>query len=169
MKRISSTHVQKSRITDGANVTSIKGTSIEGSTIHGSVHTGPTTVNQILRGRRSQRPTEYPADSIGRNLIQRNYIRYLVERYHRFRKAESSFGSGPARFSYAVLFKNIEGKFKAPTYFIPQARFGELVEYLQHRVDQTILGKRNRARGIPNYAGPEEFAAEQEGRPPGER
>jgi hypothetical protein len=72
---------------------------------------------------------------------------------------------GPARFSHAVLFKNIERKFKAPTYFIPQARFGELVEYLQHRVDQTILGKRNRARGIPNYVGSEEFAAEQESRP----
>jgi len=75
-----------------------------------------------------------------------------------------SFGSGPARFSYAVIFKNIERRFQAPTYFIPQARFDELTEYLQHRVDSTILGKRNRARGIPNYVGFEEFAVEQQGR-----
>jgi hypothetical protein len=86
MKRSSSTHVQKSKITNGANVTSIKG-----STVHGSVHSGPTTINQIHGGRRSHGPTEYPGDSIGSDLLQRNYIRYLVERYHRFRKAESSF------------------------------------------------------------------------------
>jgi len=145
-------------VAHSANIT------IKGSTIHGSAQTGPTTINQIQRGRRSQRPAAYPERSIGNNLLQWNYIRYLVERYHRFREAEASFGSGPARFSYAVLFKNIERKFQVPTYFIPQSRFAELTEYLQHRVDSTILGKRNRARGIPNYVGPEEDAVEQQGR-----
>ncbi len=159
MKHSSSRRVEKSTITNGVNVTSIAG-----STIHGGVHTGPTTINQIHRGRRSGRPTEYPVGSIGRDLVRRNYVRYLVERYHRFREADSSFGTGPARFSYAVIFKNIEREFKAPTYFIPEARFNELVEYLQQRVDRTILGKRNRARGIRNYASPEEFAAEQAAR-----
>jgi hypothetical protein len=159
MKRSSSRDVEQRTITNGANVTSIAG-----STIHGDVHTGPTTINQIHRARRSSRPTEYPAGSIGRDLAQRNYVRYLVERYHRFREAESSFGSGPARFSYAVIFKNIEREFKAPTYFIPQARFQELVEYLQQRIDRTNLGKRNSARKIRNYASLEEFEAEQAAR-----
>lgn len=154
MKHSNSPRVEKTTITNGGNVTSI-----EGSTIGGDV-----TINQTYRGRRSSRPTEYPADSIGRDLAQRNYVRYLVERYHRFRQADSSFGSGPARFSYAVIFKSIEREFKAPTYFVPQARFNELVQYLQQRVDRTILGKRNRARGIRNYASPEEFAAEQAAR-----
>jgi hypothetical protein len=158
MKRDSSQRVEKGVITKGVNVTSIAG-----STIHGGVHTGPTTITEIHRGRRSSRPTEYPIGSIGRDLTQRNYVRYLVERYHRFREADSSFGSGPARFSYAVIFKNIEREFKAPTYFIPEARFNELVEYLQQRIDRTILGKGNRTRGIRNYASPEEFAAEQAG------
>jgi hypothetical protein len=159
MKRSSSARVEKSPITIGGNVTSVAN-----STINGPVHTGPTTINQIHRGLRSSRPTEYPVGSIGSDLAQRNYVRYLVERYHRFRQADSSFGSGPARFSYAVIFKSIEREFKAPTYFIPQARFRDLVEYLQRRVDRTILGKRNRARGIPNYASPEEFAGEQAAR-----
>jgi hypothetical protein len=159
MKRSNSPQLEKITITDGANVTSI-----QRSTIHGDVHTGPTTVNQIHRGRRSSRPTEYPVGSIGRDLVERNYVRYLVERYHRFRQADSSFGSGPPRFSYAVIFKSIEREFKAPTYFIPQARFNELVQYLQRRVDRTILGKRNRARGIRNYASLEEFATEQAAR-----
>lgn len=156
MKRSDSPRLAKGTITKGVNVTSITG-----GTIHGGVHTGSTTINQIHRGRRSSRPTEYPVGSIGRDLALRNYVRYLVERYHRFRQADSSFGSGPARFSYAVIFKNIEREFKAPTYFIAEARFNELVEYLQQRIDRTILGKRNRARGIRNYTSPEEFADEQ--------
>jgi hypothetical protein len=159
MKRSSSPRLEKSKVTGGVNVTSI-----EGRTVLGDVHTGPTTINHIRSGPRSSRPTEYPAGSIGRDLSQRNYIRYLVERYHRFREADSSFGSGSPRFSYAVIFKSIERRFKAPTYFIPQVRFNELVEYLQQRVDQTILGKRNRARGICNYASPEEFATIQKER-----
>ena len=34
---------------------------------------------------------------------------------------------------------------------VPWARFDELVDYLQARIDQTILGRRNRARGFSNY------------------
>jgi hypothetical protein len=156
MKRSSPQHENKGILTKGENVTSIAG-----SIIHGGVHTGPTTVNQIHRDRRSSRPTEYPVGSIGRDLVKRNYVRYLVERYHRFREADSSFGSGPARFSYAVIFKNIERQFKAPTYFIPEARFNDLVAYLQRRIDRTALGKGNNKRAIRNYASPQEYAAEQ--------
>jgi hypothetical protein len=159
MKRSSLRGAQKTTFSDGANVTSIAH-----STVHGDVHTGPTTINQIHRGRRSSRPAEYPVGSIGRNLAKRNYVRYLVERYHRFREADSSFGSGPARFSYAVIFKSIEREFKAPTYFIPEARFHELVQYLQRRIDGTILGKRNRKRNLRNYASPEDLEADQTAR-----
>jgi hypothetical protein len=155
MKRNSSRSLEKGRITNGATVTSISG-----GIIHGGVHT--TTINQIPRGRRSSRPTEYPAGSIGSDLKQRNYIRYLVQRYHRFRDADSSFGrNGPARFSYAVIFTNIERKFKAPTYFIPQTRFDDLVKHLHQQIDGTILGRNNRARGIENYASLKEYAAQQ--------
>ncbi|MGB8411313.1 MAG: hypothetical protein WCE23_00655 [Candidatus Binatus sp.] len=158
MKRSSSRRVEKATITNGANVTSIAG-----SIIHGGVHNSSTTINQIPRGRRSSRPTEYPAGSIGSDLEQRNYVRYLVQRYHRFREADSSFGrSGPARFSYAVIFKNIERKFGAPTYFIPQRRFDDLVKHLQDHIDRTSLGRNNCARGIRNYASREDFLAEQE-------
>lgn len=156
MKHSISPRAQKNTISNGPNVTSIVG-----STIRGDVHTGPTTINQIQRGRRSSRPSEYPAGSIGSDLLQRNYIKYLVERYHRFREADAGFGRGPARFSYAVIFKNIEREFKAPTYFIPQARFEALVKYLQQHIDHTILGKRNHAREIRNYDTLEEFAEEQ--------
>jgi hypothetical protein len=50
---------------------------------------------------------EYPAGSIGADLLRRNYIRYLAERYFRYREADASFGSKAVRrFSYAALFKD---------------------------------------------------------------
>jgi hypothetical protein len=106
---------------------------------------------------------EYPLGSIGADLLRRNYIRYLTERYFRYREADASFGSKAVRkFSYAVLFKNIENHFKAPTYFIPVSRFDELVDFLQRKIESTILGKRNRARGHRNYETFDEFQLTQD-------
>jgi hypothetical protein len=107
---------------------------------------------------------EYPVGSIGADLLRRNYIRYLAERYFRYREADASFGpKAVRRFSYAVLFKNIEAHFKAPTYFIPAARFDELVDFLQRKIEATILGKRNRSRGHRNYETFDEFQLTQAG------
>jgi len=141
---------------------------IENSRVSGGVvHTG-TIINNVNISRRgkSTRPSEYPAGCIGSNLSQRNYIKYLVERYHRFREADASFGRSAGNFSYAVIFKNIEREFKAPTYFVPESRFDELVAFLQRKVNGTILGKRNRARGILNYVSFQEFLIEQTGHEP---
>jgi hypothetical protein len=124
-------------------------------TIHArTVHVGDhTTVRVVKSGRNS---TEYPAGYIGADLPKRNYVKYLVERYNRYREADASFGR-KERFHYAVLFKNIESKFKAPTYFIPENRFEELVDYLHSRIDKTILGRRNNSRGIRNYESFDEY------------
>lgn len=105
--------------------------------------------------------TEYPSGCIGADLIKRNYVKHLVDRYHRFKQAETSFGKSTGRFSYAVIYRNIEAKFKAPAYFVPTERFDELVDYLHGRIDQTILGKRNRARGYSNYESFDEYQLAQ--------
>ena len=34
---------------------------------------------------------------------------------------------------------------------LAEEQFEELVEYLQRRIDATVIGKLNRARGHPNY------------------
>ncbi len=107
---------------------------------------------------------EYPAGSIGADLVRRNYIRYLAERYFRYREADASFGpKAVRRFSYAVLFKNIEAHFKAPTYFIHVDKFDKLVDFLQKKIEATILGKRNRSRGHRNYETFDEFQLNQAG------
>jgi hypothetical protein len=134
---------------------------------HGATVIQGDSVNVRLGGKRRPK-MEYPHGSIGADLSRRNYIRYLTERYHRYREADASFGPKAARkFSYAVLFKNIESHFKSPTYFIPAARFDELVDYLQRKVDGTILGKRNRARGHRNYDSFDEFELSQRERQTG--
>ena len=119
---------------------------------------------KVQLGGKRKAKIEYPTGSIGADLLRRNYIRYLTERYFRYREADASFGANAVRrFSYAVLFKNIETRFKAPTYFIPVARFDELVDFLQKRIEATILGKRNRSRGHRNYATFDEFQLTQGG------
>ena len=129
--------------------------------------TGPNAFmiqGDVRFGEKRKPKMEYPAGSIGADLVRRNYIRYLVERYNRYREADASFGpKAVRRFSYAVLFKNIEAHFKAPTYFIPISRFDNLVDFLHRKIESTILGKRNRARGHRNYQTFDEFQLEQEG------
>lgn len=117
-------------------------------------------------GGRSRPGTEYPRGSIGADLVRRGYVRYLTERYHRYREADASFGrTGGRRFSYAVLFKNIESRFKRPTYFIPADRFDQLVDFLQRKLDRTVLGKRNRALGRANYDTFDEYQLSQADHP----
>lgn len=127
-----------------------------------TVYNAETIHVRPAKTRRSS--ASYPTGCIGSDLVRRNYIQYLTERYNRFKQADSSFGTALktlSRFSYAVIFKNIEAKFKAPTYFIPVERFNELVDYLQQRIDQTILGKRNLARGHRNYDTFDEYQLSQ--------
>lgn len=131
--------------------------------IHNLSGSQNTVIGQlIMSAPRTRRvKTEYPDGAIGADLMKRNYVKYLVERYHKFKEADGSFGKTQP-FSYAVIYKNIESKFKAPTYFIPVARFGELTAYLQGRIENTILGKRNRSRGQASYSTFDEYLMEQE-------
>jgi hypothetical protein len=107
------------------------------------------TIN-IQQDKNNKSKTKYPDGCIGANLQKKNYIRYLVKRYFDFREADKSFGR-ERKFNPAVLHKNIENKFKARTYFINENKFEELVEYLQNRIDRTILAKRNKSKGRKSY------------------
>jgi len=131
-----------------------------GSLTAANVHVGDRVTVRMSRG--GKRPTAYPEGCIGANLAKRNYVKYLVERYNRYREADASFGR-QARFHYSVLFKSIESHFKAPAYFIDESRFGELVDYLHDRVDNTILGRMNHKRGIRNYESFDEYVMEHMG------
>ena len=122
---------------------------------------GSAVTNASIAGPRPKPfQTEYPKSCIGADLIRRNYIRYLVERYNRFKEGELPPGQ-TTRSTYAVIYKNIETKFKTPTYFVPISRFEELTDYLKSRIDRTILGKRKGSRGSASYSSFDEFQFEQ--------
>ncbi len=120
-----------------------------------------TGVNEMVvrnpNRRPSGRPTVYPAGSLGADPIKRDYVRYLVERFHRLKQTEAGLGKVTGNFSYAVIFQDIESAFRAQTYFIPAEQFDELVDYLHRRIDQTTLGKRNLARNHKNYDSFDEY------------
>ena len=141
----------------GKNLAQISG----GDFTDAQVHIGDR-ITKVTKGRRQ--PTEYQPGDIGANPQKRNYIKYLVERYHRYRDADRSFGR-TTPYSYAVIYKNIESRFKASAYHVPEAKFEELVDYLQGRIASTIVGKKNHSRGIASYKSFDEYVMEHMGEP----
>jgi hypothetical protein len=139
------------------NALNVSGGNLTGA----NVHVGDQVTN-VRVSKSSKRPASYPEGCIGANLAKRNYVKYLVERYNHYREADARFGRS-THFHYSVLFKNIESAFKAPTYFIPEPRFPELVDYLHDRINNTILGRVNGKRGIPNYESFDEYVMEHMG------
>lgn len=105
----------------------------------------------------------YSAGTIGADVIKKNYLDHLIHRYYEYRKADKSFGAyaHANKFNYAEIHKSIESKFKAKTFFIPINRFQEVCQYVQNRIDKTILAKTNKSEGNRNYSTFEEYEKEQ--------
>ena len=95
------------------------------------------------------------ASSIGAELEQRNYAKYLIDRYHEFKKAEV----GKDAMNYSVFYNSIKQKFGAKWDHIPVEAFEELVVFLKGRIDGTRLGKTQKAQGKKNYSSFEEHCA----------
>ena len=129
-----------------------------------STNTGIIANVVNIKGRKdTKRPN--PVDSIGADAIKKGYIHYLAGKYIDFRKADSSFGAfgHAARFHPGEIHTTIFSRFKAKTFDIHIARFDELAEYIQGRIDRTILGKRNISQGHPNYSSFDAYQREQLG------
>ncbi len=124
--------------------------SILNSTFRGDI---AHTITKISGGRAPR--VKHPDGSIGADLPMKGYIDYLIHRYYNYRSADGTYRV-QSSFSHAVIHQNIQRRFGHKTYFMPVALFSELVEYLQHCIDRTIQGKRNRAQGNRNYHSYEE-------------
>lgn len=131
-----------------------------GGDANGSIVAGQVTIHGDAR---LPSKMNHPAGSIGADLLRKNYVQYLVRRYDEFRQVgQRSYGQKGGH-QYGAIHKNIQGKFKAKTYFIPAERFEEHVAYLHGRIDKTLQAKRNRAQGHRAYSSFEEYAREQWG------
>jgi len=78
------------------------------------------------------------------------YVDYLIERLTEFRKAGASFGQHfPIKISFGVTQKIIRAQLKCDLH--DESRFDEVCAHLKAKIDATILGKHNAAKGSPNY------------------
>jgi hypothetical protein len=96
-----------------------------------------------------------PPGAIAGDLQKLNYIKYLIERYHTFKRADRNIG----KMNYAAIYSAIKREFKAAWNLVPVERFDELATYLQHRIDNTILGKHQRKIQVRRYSTFDEFRA----------
>jgi len=129
---------------------------ISNSTLNNSVIGNDNNVTINITKKETKNVNKYPDGSIGQDVIMYNYISYLIKRYDEYKEIE--FKRTRQKYHYGVLKKNIMSKFKTgAVYHIPQTRFLELVNYLQGRINRTIIGKTNKFKGHKNYTSLEDY------------
>ena len=101
-----------------------------------------------------------PAGTIGHDADRRSYCDYLVKRYNEWAQKRRNPRTADRRFAHAVIRKNVESRFGSPMPLIPVERFGDLVVYLQGRIDATLFGKNG---GHRNYHTFEKHRAKRRG------
>ena len=100
-----------------------------------------------------------PEGALGNDLLRKNYATYLIRRYGDFKQAELK--RRDEKFNWGALNKSIYTKYKAAGInHIPVSRFGDLVDFLQAKIDKTILGRTQKSKGGRNYSSFEQYLAE---------
>lgn len=89
-----------------------------------------------------------PQGSIGSDQAMTSYVAYLIARYQEYQKADTS---KEGRLKYMVIHNALKREFKGDWKLLATMRFGDVVNFLQGRIDRTRLGKLNASRGSPNY------------------
>lgn len=108
-----------------------------------SVHAQNVTI-RVGKGRRAA--IAPPVDVIAASACHKNYLKYLIHRYHEFAKEQ------PGReFRFAVVYGSITQEFKTKWDWIPLSRFTEVVSFMHHRIDNTWLGRQKKKQGIARY------------------
>ncbi|MGQ0543452.1 MAG: HNH endonuclease [Blastocatellia bacterium] len=120
-----------------------------------SVNTGIVTNQLTLKTGRKSVKISPPDGSIASDLDKRNYLKYLIDRYNKFKRADRNIGE----FKYGVIYGAIKTEFKCKWDLIPIHLFPRAVEYMQKRIDNTILGKVQRKQGKGRYRSYDEFLA----------
>lgn len=94
-----------------------------------------------------------PEGSIASSLNHRNYIKYLIDRYHKFKAEEV----GKGNVNYRMLYSTIKRQFGTDWSMISLDKFDYFSTYLQKRIDRTILGRKMKASNKRRYSTFEEF------------
>lgn len=125
----------------------------------GGINHGVVANKVEIKSTKRQITIEAPQGSIASSLLHRNYSKYLIDRYHEFKKAEV----GKETMNYKIFYGSISRKFGTKWDMVPLARFEALASYIQDRIDKTILGKNNKAQNKKSYSTFEEYVSKQSG------
>lgn len=107
--------------------------------------------------RPNSRP-ELPEYALGKDLLKKNYVSYLINRYGEWKQLELS--RKREKFNWASFKKHLMNKYRADGInYIKIDYFEDLVSYLQSRIDKTIFGKSNLSGGKRNYSSFEEHSS----------
>jgi hypothetical protein len=112
-------------------------------------HNNGIVANQVTIKTPTRRGVAAPAPSgtIASDRDSRNYVKYLIDRYHTFKRAE--IGADAMR--HAVFYAAIKRSFGAKWDHVPLERCDELAAFIQGRIDKTVLGRNKKADGLPRY------------------
>ena len=105
-------------------------------------------------GRRAKARTPPPSDAVGGSSAHRTYLKYLIDRYHKF--AEPRLGS---EFRYPAVYSAIKREFKTDWEWIPLSRFDEAITFMQAKIDRTRIGRQRKHQGMASYEGFETYVA----------
>ncbi|WP_323011063.1 HNH endonuclease signature motif containing protein [Paracoccus sp. (in: a-proteobacteria)] len=108
----------------------------------------------IRTSRRSVSINALPG-TIGFDQGASRYVQYLIERYNKFASADRTRAS---RFNYGAISKNVESNFGAQWRLLSMETFDAVCEYLQKRIERTIIAKTNAAKGMRAYSSYSEFS-----------
>lgn len=89
-----------------------------------------------------------PSGSVGANRAMVAYCEYLIDRYKKYKIADKT---GKGDFKHHLIYQAIQRKFGASWKLVDEGHFPHLVEFLQQRIDKTIIGKNNRKRSHQSY------------------
>jgi hypothetical protein len=94
-----------------------------------------------------------PQGTISSSINHRNYIKYLIDRYHEFKVADV----GKKNVKYPIFYNSIKREFGAKWDMVSLVNFTELSNFIQNRIDKTILGKNRKSKQIRSYSSYEEY------------
>ena len=73
---------------------------------------------------------------------------YLIGRYQEFQKGHAG---KMGQFKYIAIHNALRREFNGDWKLLPSAKFEALVVFLHRRIDNTLIGRRNFAKGVSSY------------------
>ena len=107
---------------------------------------GPTVIKAT---RPSVKRAPIPG-TVGADPYMKGELKNLVDRLAEFRSWSPRKGSSPKSI-YPVIYKNYLRDKGCAVNDTPQSRFFEAKKYFQEKIDNTTLGRINKAKGQPSY------------------